>query len=223
MTYRLTALALVAAAALAGCGTRRITDTPRTASEQLLVSAAVDKAVAQLDFAPLADRKVFISDTMLDRTDKSFVVASVRARALAEGVLVVDAADKAELVMELRCGAVGIDRSDYLLGIPATQLPTPFGTAPIPEAAAFKSVDQAGATRISFTVYQRDSRRFFYASGPAYGFSDQHSWWIFGAGPHVRGNVQPDKTEGNTADAAEPMGGTVLQRSHHTPATAPGR
>ena len=39
---------------LVGCGTTRMTDSPRAATEMLLVSQAADNAVAQIDFSPLA-------------------------------------------------------------------------------------------------------------------------------------------------------------------------
>jgi len=192
------------AVAVGGCGTRRFTDTPRTATEQMLIAAAVDRAADQLDFAPLEDRKVFIDDKLVDRVDKTFVVASVRARALAAGALLTEAADKADYVVELRSGAVGVDRTDYILGIPATSVPTPVGTAPLPEVALYKSVKQAGASRISFVVYRRDDRRFLYASGPAFGFSNQNNWWLFGGGPVVRGSVKSMQDEPETPAEAEP-------------------
>lgn len=174
-----------------GCGTRRFTDTPRTASEQLLVAASVDRAVAQLDFFRLFGRKVFVDADLVDRVDKPFLVSSVRRAAWEAGAAVCDSADEADYVLELRSGAVGIDRDDYLLGIPAAQLPTPGGTAPIPEAPLFKTTNQTGATRLSFVVYERETRELLYTAGPAYGFSGEQTWWLFGAGPNLSGDVRP--------------------------------
>lgn len=191
---------LLVAVVAAGCGTRRITDTPRTASEQLLVSASIDQAVAQLDYTPLAGRTVFFDVSNVDRVDKSFLVATVRLRAWQAGVKVVDKADAADLVAEVRCGSVGLDRNDFILGIPAANLPNPMGgTLPVPEAAVFKSIKQAGASRVTLVVYKRESREFVYASGPKYGFSDQNSWWFVGAGPFKSDNVTPERNKDNTS------------------------
>ena len=52
------ALALVLGVT-AGCGTTRVTNTQRTATEQLLISNAVDQSVSQLDFRVLAGKPVF--------------------------------------------------------------------------------------------------------------------------------------------------------------------
>ncbi len=206
--YRSCALLVAGASlglAVTGCGTRRTTDTPRTASEQMLVAASVDRAADQLDFTPLEERKVYIDDRLIDRIDKTFVQATVRDRAFRSGALVVDKLEEADYILELRSGAVGVDRQEYVFGLPATALPSPGGTIAVPEAAAFKSVQQAGATRLSFVVYRRDDHRLFYASGPAFGFSNQKNWWLFGAGPVTNQNVQPAPSQANTAAAPEAL------------------
>ncbi len=195
-----TAMLLIAATMVfGGCGTRRITDSPRTGSEQLIVSAAVDAAVRQLDFAFIEDRKVFVDDTYVERLDKSFVVSAIRQRAWQEGVIVVADREEADYILELQSGAVGVDRNEFVLGLPETEVPTPGGAAAIPEAALYKSIRQTGACRLSFVVYRRDTREMFYASGPAYGFSDERSWWVFGAGPGIETNASPARTPDNTA------------------------
>ena len=197
--------ALLALPVVTGCGSRRTTDTPRTASEQLLVAAAVDQAADQLDFTPLEERRVFIDDRLMDRVDKTYVQATVRDRAFRNGALVVDTPDEADYILELRSGAVGVDRDEYVLGIPTSEVPTPGGSVLLPEVALYKSIQQAGATRLSFVVYRRDDRRMFYTSGPAFGFSNQKSWWLFGAGPVVNQNIQPEPSASNTSSAPDAL------------------
>lgn len=198
------AAALLAALAAGGCGEQLVTDTPRTATEQLLVAASIDQAVAQLDFSPVENRKVYVDTSHVERIDETFLDAAVRARAWYEGALVMAAPEEADYILEVRSGAVGVDRSDYIFGIPASNVPTPFGNAPLPEVAAYKSIKQAGVTRISLVAYRRDDRRFLYASGPAFGFSNEHAWWLFGGGPVTKGNVRPPRREANTADVIAP-------------------
>lgn len=187
----LTATLACIAAGLTGCGTMRVTDTPRTATEQLLVATAVENAVAQLDFEFLEDRTVFLDDSRVDRLDKTFVVAEVRAAAREAGVILLDDRDQAHYVMELRAGAVGVDRRDYLFGLPAAQVPTLAGSLATPEVAFYKSISQTGACHVGFVAYSRADGRYLYSSGPAYGFSDHRGRWIFGAGPGVRTDVVP--------------------------------
>jgi len=201
------AVTCAALAAAAGCGTRRVTDTPRTATEQLLVAAAVERAVSQLDFEFLEGRKVFLDDSLVDRVDRSFVVAEVRAAGWRAGLMFVDQRQDAQYVMELQAGAVGTDRNEYVLGIPASQVPTLAGAVGMPEVPVYKSITQTGACRIGFVAYCREDGRFFYASGPAYGFSDHKSSWLLGAGPGVKDNIAPARTSENTASVQRPPAG----------------
>src|SRR5262245_36346895 len=92
----------------AGCGTTRVTDTLRTATEQLLISKAVDEAVATLDFRPLAGKPVFFDSTFLDGTvDQRYLVSSIRQHLLSSGALLQEERAKATYVVEARAGAVG--------------------------------------------------------------------------------------------------------------------
>lgn len=200
-------LTLPMALILSGCGSRRVTDSPRTGSEQLIISAAVDTAVQQLDFSFLEDRRVFIDDRYVERLDKPFVVASVRSRAWQAGVIVVSDREECDYVLELRSGAVGVDRTDLIIGIPETAIPSPGGAVALPEAALYKSVRQTGVCRLSFVAYRRDTNEMFYAGGPAYGFADERSWWVFGAGPAIRTNASPERTVDNTS---VPREGTAI-------------
>ena len=53
--------ALAALCALvSGCGTTKWSDSPRTATEQLLISDAVDRAISEIDFSALAERSVYL-------------------------------------------------------------------------------------------------------------------------------------------------------------------
>ena len=54
-------LAVVSALLLhAGCATQKESHTPRTGVEQLLISGAVDQALAKYDLTPIANRNVFL-------------------------------------------------------------------------------------------------------------------------------------------------------------------
>lgn len=217
---RRTALATIGMALIllvSGCGTRRTTDTPRTASEQMLVSAAVSRSVEQLDFSPMKGLKVFVSDALVDRVDKAYVIASVRAAAWRAGCVVVEKAEEADFVLELRSGAVGLDRTEYVFGVPASQIPGPFGGASIPEVALFKTVKQEGGSWLAFVVYRRGDRTFQYSAGPAFGWSRQRAWWLFGGGP----GIIDDLTEVEKRAATQPAWPLTPLPPASQPATQP--
>ena len=56
-------LLLCVAGGAGGCATIRVTDPPRSATEQFLMSQAVTSALAQLNVDALRDRKVWVADS----------------------------------------------------------------------------------------------------------------------------------------------------------------
>src|SRR5207249_303894 len=111
---------------LAGCGTTRSTDTTRAASEMLLVSQAVDHAVAKIDFSPLAGQPVYIDTSAVEKdvVDRGYLVSVVRQQLLAAGALLQEERFRALYVVEIRSGGVGTDRHSLLVGTPAVSVPT---------------------------------------------------------------------------------------------------
>jgi hypothetical protein len=111
--------------AVVGCGTTRITDTQRTATEQLLVSNAVDQTVSQMDFRHLSGKMVYFDPQYLDGTvDRGYVVSSLRQHLLACGCVLQEDRNKATYVVEARSGGVGTDRHAVMIGVPQMNVPT---------------------------------------------------------------------------------------------------
>src|SRR5262249_2283246 len=142
----------------AGCGTTRMTDSTRTATEQLLISNAVDRSVSQFDFTGLAGKKVYFDAQYLDGTvDKGYVVSSLRQHLLASGCLLQEDRKQATYVVEARSGGVGTDHSSLLVGVPQMTVPTlvPGQPSQIPEIPLAKKNDQNGVAKIAVFAYNR--------------------------------------------------------------------
>jgi len=192
-------LLLTAMCALAGCQTNlRVTDSGPTASEQFLMSQAAEKAVAQLSFESLHGRDVFMDTTYYDSQKQPFILGEVRARCFREGIRLVPARDKAQIVLEVRSGAVGIDRHDFLIGIPSLQADV--GTTesnlrniPLltPELALVKNIEQRGYANVAFVAYWVDTSELVSSSGPFVGRTFREDWWFFGFGPRTVGDIPP--------------------------------
>ena len=179
---------------LAGCGTTRSTDTMRTATEQLLISDAIDRAVQEVDFRPLSGQTVYLDSSMLeDVTDRNYLVSTVRQHLLASGCTLRNERDEADFIVEARAGAVGTDRNDLLFGIPATNVPQilPLQGMPaaIPEVPLAKRRDQRGIAKISMFAYHRESGQPVWQSGLAVRESSSNDVWVFGAGPFEHGTL----------------------------------
>ena len=74
-------------AVLAGCGTTRSSDTARTATEQLLMSTAIDKAVNEMNLQPLSGKEVYLdTDRLNGFADQNYLVSTLRQAMFANGV-----------------------------------------------------------------------------------------------------------------------------------------
>jgi hypothetical protein len=113
------------------------------------------------------------------------------------GVNIVPARDASEVVMEVRSGGVGIDRSDFLVGLPAVAVSAEGNSGTfgipfvVPEIAVLKNIEQWGIASVAYVAYWRDTGEVVASSGPYVGWSNRDDWWIFGYGPQTVGNIPP--------------------------------
>jgi len=188
------ALAIWAACALicAGCGTTRQSDTPRTGIEQLLISTAVDQVLQQVDFSPLAGRNVYVESRYLDCVDKNYIVASVRHHLLLAGARLKEKRDQADVVLELRAGAVGTDREDLLIGLNKLPLPqTQQLILPValPDAPLITKSAQKATVKLGMVAYDARTGQLFADAGLQASVADHQQWIILGLGPIRSGSV----------------------------------
>jgi Family of unknown function (DUF6655) len=203
------------ATALAGCGTTRSTDTIRTATEQLLISDAIDHAVQTIDFGPLRGQTVYLDDQRLaEVVDRNYLVSTLRQHLLASGCQLRDKRDDADFIVEARAGAVGTDRNDLLFGVPSMNVPQiplvqPVPAA-IPEIPLAKRRDQRAIAKVAVFAYHRESGTPVWQSGLAHQESSANDVWILGAGPFQRGTIY-DGTEfaGKTLNNEIAPGGQI--------------
>lgn len=162
--------AAAAAGVLAGCTQTELTRPKRAATEQLLISTAADRALAQADFSTVNGKKVFVDGTYFEATDEEYVLGTVRDLISMAGGFLVRKVDDADLVVEPRSGALSIDSNSSLIGLPSTPTPLPFaGAVQIPEIALYKSEKQFSIAKIAILAYERGSGRHVASSGSLVG------------------------------------------------------
>ncbi len=178
---------LAVAALLAGCSTNKQTNTARTATEQLLISNAVDQSLNKIDFMPLAGTSVFVEEKYIDCVDKGYVVGSVRHKLLQAGAFLAPKAEEADAVMELRSGAVGTDVTSSYLGIPGFTAPGMIG---IPDIKVVTHDSQRAVAKIGIVVYGVKSKRELGEGGVSLARADDTNSFYFGVGPKQSGTLQ---------------------------------
>ena len=100
----------------------KVTGTPRTGTEQLLLTGTWDDALYHVDFSPLAGSKVFLDTQYVTIVDKDWVISSIRRTMAEQGILLENNKDKANVIVEAAFGAYGTDQRDRKFGLPGISL-----------------------------------------------------------------------------------------------------
>ncbi|HVO03930.1 MAG TPA: DUF6655 family protein [Candidatus Cybelea sp.] len=157
---------------LAGCSLDRTTDPQRTATEELLISTAADRAAENmaLDLGPT--RKAFLDATNFEGLDSKYAIGAIRSSLLKHGTHFVQDKKDADTIVEIRSGALGIDKDGTLVGIPSFNLPIPLaGQLQTPEIAFYKFEEQQGIAKFGATAYDAKDGHFIAESTPPLGRS----------------------------------------------------
>lgn len=178
----------------AGCGTTKWTETRRTATEQLLISDAMDQAVGRIDFRALSGKTVYLDETYLkDVVDSAYLISSLRQQLLSHGAILKEKRDEADFILEVRSGSVGTDMHSVLIGVPQLNLPSAVSTIGLPtsfpEIPLVKKTRQMAVTKILLFAYNRKTGRPLWQSGTVLAKSDARDVWFFGAGPFQQGAI----------------------------------
>ncbi len=184
--------------ALTGCGST----TTRTATEQLLMSDAVDQAISQIDFQSLRGQKVFLDTLYLHSVkgvgfvNSEYIISSLRQQLTAASCLIQDTRELADIIVEPRVGALGTDGHEVVYGIPQasslTSAASIFSSSPLPalpELSFGKSNAQSGIAKVIVFAYDRESRTPIWQSGIAKAESTSSNTWYLGAGPFQKGTI----------------------------------
>ncbi|MCH2180415.1 MAG: hypothetical protein MK108_00280 [Mariniblastus sp.] len=197
----LRALLLLPAVCLFGCGTT----TQRIATEQLLMSDAVDSAINRIDFSHLSNRSVFLDTTYLRPVrgigfvNSDYIISSLRQQLTAARCKIQDQREKAEIIVEPRVGALGTDGHEISYGMPQQQTgqiataAAALTSAPLlpalPELSFARLDAQQGIAKVMVFAYERESMQPIWQSGVAKSESTSRNSWWFGAGPFQKGTI----------------------------------
>lgn len=161
----------------AGCSSSRKTQPEHSATEQLLVTNAVDKAVRQLRL-PLPDgEKVYLRTDGIEGEYAAYAKAAIREEVVKQGAhLTAERAD-AGTIIDVRSGALSIDEHETLVGMQSFEVPIPLaGNIETPEIALYKRAERRGVAKVAATAYSADEGAHIASTGQKYGFAQKRAW-----------------------------------------------
>lgn len=160
-TRQLLALAGPLCAGLAACATATETHPTRTATEQLLVSRAVERAAAEFSMALPSKARVYLDASAFRGEGSDYAASAVREALLAKGNPIATSRSDADVVVEVRLGALSIDKTQRVVGIPRLTVPISanFSTVTVPELSAYSRRDRTGVAEFSAFAYEAATGR----------------------------------------------------------------
>ena len=178
---------------VAGCGSTKQTSTPRTGTEQLLLTNAWDRAIEKVDFRALTGVPVYLDTSNVTAVDQGWVVSSLRQAMLTQGVLLRQKPEQAQFIVEARVGAYGTDDYNMMIGIPQITMPptvTGVPTGTVPEMPFIKKSDQRAVAKLAMFAFDRTSGQIVWTSGTQLETSNAKDTYIGGFGPIRRGSIR---------------------------------
>ncbi len=170
----------------AGCTTQGTSAPARTATEQLLLSTAGDRALTKASVSFLNGQRVYVDFTYFDSYDAKYAEGDIRDALSRAGALLAPDTKTADIIVEARAGAYSVNTNSTFFGIPSIPLPIPTTSAtPItPQVAFYQKLEQHSYAKIALLAYSNKTRAHIYSSGSLDGQAyDTYrsllfiSWW----------------------------------------------
>lgn len=196
---------VILALVVSACNGATETHPPRTATEQLLISTAADRAAENLHLQIRKGAKVFVDATNFDGYDSKYAIGAIRDSLVRQGARLVDNKAAADSVVEIRAGALSTDEKDTLFGIPSFNIPIPFaGNAPFPKIALYERQVEEGVAKFAATSYDtKDASVTETSSDPQYGFSHNTKNIVFIFFSWTTDDTRPSSEEDAPTQAGE--------------------
>ena len=160
------------ALALCSCSYTKETVPSRSASEEMLISTAADRAADKLAAQLTAGGSVYLDATYFDTPDGKYALGAIRTAIARRGTKIAADRSKADRIVEVRAGALSVDQNSFLIGIPEITLPIPLaGAATVPEIALYAFHDDQGVAKFAATEFSQADGALVVAPEPEYAYS----------------------------------------------------
>ena len=153
---RTSIVVIAAASALAACASTSETYPGRTATEQLLVARAADRAVEGLTLPIPAGSRVFVDDAYFRAENAPYAVSAIRSALSDAGYAMAPSKNDADAVFELRAGALSLEQMRRVFGLPEMRVPISesLNVVSLPELSIYSRRDRVGVAEFSGFLYE---------------------------------------------------------------------
>lgn len=148
-------LAVSAASLLSACASSTETYPSRTATEQLLVNRAADQAVEGLTLPVPQGARIFVDETYFQGEQARYAASAIRGALSEAGYSLARDRDGADVVFEIRAGALSLEQMRRVFGVPEMRIPIndSFNVVSMPELSVYSQRDRTGVAEFSGFLY----------------------------------------------------------------------
>ena len=141
--------------ALAACASTSETFPSRTATEQLLIARAADKAVEGLTLPMPLGSRIFVDDAFFRAENSAYAVSSIRNALSDAGYALANDRGTADAIFELRAGAMSLEQMRRVVGLPEMRIPINenLNVVSLPELSVYSRRDRMGVAEFSGFLY----------------------------------------------------------------------
>jgi len=154
----------------------------QTATEQLLISTAADRAAEKLAEQLPQNIKAYLELGQIATPDASYAAFAIRDRMLRHGLLLVDDRSMADAVIDVRIGALSTDENSVYVGTPDIPLPVVPGVTAssvlLPALVLFKRAKSEATAKFAATGYDPKTGKLVATTDPQYGYSHKIDWGV---------------------------------------------
>lgn len=148
---------------LTACSSPYITNTSRSAVEQLLICTTIERGISKADFSSFKNKIVKLDYSNLDpQVDKNLIMGYLEIH-LSKFGIVISKSDlqKPEYIIQVLCGVLATDVDKALIGTPALPIPIPDTSVSvvIPEIPLYRRICRTAYGRFYFNVLDADTLR----------------------------------------------------------------
>ena len=153
-------LGLLAAAAAVlfatACSEPFVTNTARSAVEEMLICTVVERGISKAEFGRYQGKVVKLDCANLaPQVDKDLIIAYLKLHLSNSGVIISESdAQKPEYIIQVSCGVLATDIDRFMIGTPALPIPVSQTSLSIviPEIPLFRRIVRSGHARFFFNV-----------------------------------------------------------------------
>jgi hypothetical protein len=151
-----TAAILATSLLAAACASTTESNTGRTATEQLLLARASDKAVEGLSLPLPTASSIFVDDSYFQGDGTRYAVSAIRSALSDAGYRLARNKEESDAVFEIRAGALSLEQMRRVFGSPEMRIPIndSLNVVSLPELSVYSNRDRVGVAEFSGFLYE---------------------------------------------------------------------